>query len=115
MGIFSSLISGSGAWNPLAWLLAFVVAVIIVYLIWSRGERSYKKGTEQTTPFLSGNKEPSKDAVHIRACNLYWGYTEALKGYYERIVPLHSGDMNDYVLWYLGTTALILVIVVVLS
>ncbi len=110
-----TLVTGSGFWNPLAWLLGIVVALIIAYLIWTRGEGGWKKGTPQTEPFISGNKEPGKDQVHIRAGNLYWGYLEALKGYYDRIVPLHTGDLRDYILWYLSVMVVILVLVVIFA
>jgi hypothetical protein len=56
--------------------------------------------------------EPEKGAVHIRASNLYWGFSEALKGYYEQVVPAHSGSVVDYVVWYLLVTAALLIIVV---
>jgi len=112
MDPIATLETGFGYWNPLAWLIAFVVAGIIAWVIWSAGEKGYRKGTEQVKPFLSGNAEPAKGDVHLRAGNLYWGFTEALSGYYERIVPLHSGILNDYILWYLGVTALLMVAVI---
>ena len=113
MTLFESLSTGTGFWNPLAWLIAILVAAVIVYLIWRRGESGYKKGTAQTVPFISGNPEPGKEMVHVRASNLYWGYLEALKRYYDLIVPAHTGIVNDYVLWYLGVTALLMIVVVI--
>jgi hypothetical protein len=113
MGLLSSLYTGTGYWNPLACVLASAVAAAVVYSIWKRGEGGYKKGTVQTTPFISGNPEPEKAMVHVPASNLYWGYLDALKGYYDLIVPVHNGFLNDYVLWYLGITALLIVVVVV--
>ncbi len=115
MDLFATLSTGSGYWNPLAWFGGFVITSVIVWLIWSRGEKSYKKGTAQTAPYLSGNPEPAKGDVHIRAGNLYWGYTEALKGYYSRIVPIHTGILNDYVMWYIAVTALLIIVVVIFS
>lgn len=115
MGLTSTLLTEAGFWNPLAWILGLVVAAIIAWLIYSLGEKGFKAGTPQTEPFLSGNKEPRKDQVHIRAGNLYWGYLEALKGYYDRLVPLHTGNLHDYVLWYLGITAVFLVLVVIFA
>lgn len=116
MDATSTLLTGAGYWNPLAWLLGLLVAVIIAWLIYSMGEKGYKPGTAQAEPFISGNKEPvEKGEVHVRAGNLYWGYLEALRGYYDRLVPLHSGNLHDYILWYLGITALFLVLVVIIS
>jgi hypothetical protein len=114
MSLVSSLYSGAGYWNPLAWVAATAVAMAVVYLIWRRGERSYKKGTAQTTPFISGNPEPEKGAVHIRAGNLYWGYTEGLKGYYDRVIPMHTGITTDYLLWIFWVTGILLILVMVI-
>lgn len=109
----ATLLTGSGSWNPLAWILGLAVTMIIAWLIYSLGEKDYKAGTAQAEPFISGNPEPEKGMVHVRAGNLYWGYLEALKGYYDRLVPLHTGNLHDYILWYLGITALFVVLVVI--
>jgi hypothetical protein len=115
MDLTATLLTGYGMWAPVAWLAAFVAAVIIVYLLWKTGESSYKKGTELERPYLSGNAEPEKGAVHIRASNLYWGFLQALKGYYDVLVPIHTGVLTDYMIWFVAVTALVLVIVGVLS
>jgi hypothetical protein len=114
MDLLAPMLTGYGVWNPVAWLTAFIAAAIIVYLIWKTGESSYKRGTEQGRPYLSGNAEPDKGAVHIRASNLYWGYLEALKKYYDTIVPAHSGILTDYMVWFVAVTALLLLIIGVL-
>jgi hypothetical protein len=114
MDLISSAQTGYGVWDPVAWVIAFIVAAIIVYLLWKTGESSYKRGTEQGRPYLSGNPEPEKGAVHIRASNLYWGYLQALKGYYDSIVPMHTGILTDYMVWFVAVTAVLLVIIGVL-
>jgi hypothetical protein len=109
-----TLETGTGFWNPVAWIIAFVLALVIAYILWMLGESSYRRDTQQVKPFLSGNPEPEKSAVHVRAGNLYWGFTEAMKGYYSRVVPLHTGILNDYLIWFLASMAAVLVIVGVL-
>ena len=109
--IIDTLYTGFGSWNPLLWFVAFVIAIILAWLIWRRGESGYNKDTQQTKPFISGNAEPDKGDVHVRGGNMYWGFTNALEGYYERMVPLHSGILTDYILWFLGVMALVMVIV----
>jgi hypothetical protein len=115
MDLTAPVQTGYGMWAPVVWLVAFVAAVVIVYLLWKTGESSYKKGTELERPYLSGNVEPEKGAVHIRASNLYWGFLQALKGYYDVLVPIHTGVLTDYMIWFVAVTALVLVIVGVLS
>jgi hypothetical protein len=111
MDVFATLQTGFGFWNPVVWLGALAVALVIAYLIWAFGESGYKKGTEQTKPYLSGNPEPEKHAVHVGGGHLYWGFIESLRGYYDRIVPLHSGVLNDYLLWFFGIAAILILIV----
>ncbi|MDI6720300.1 MAG: hydrogenase [Methanomicrobiales archaeon] len=111
MALETALETGYGFWDPLVWILAVAIAAAVAYLIWRAGEEGYKRGTAQTEAFLSGNVQPEKGAIHVRAGNLYWGFLEALAQYYRRTVPVHTGVLNDYVLWFLGITALIIVII----
>lgn len=108
-----TLSTGFGSWNPVFLVIAFVIALIIGWIIWSRGEKTFNSGKEAVSPYLSGNAEPEKGAVHIRAGNLYWGYTEALSSYYKFLRPFHTGNTSDYLLAYLFVTALMLIVVVV--
>ncbi|EHQ35658.1 membrane bound hydrogenase subunit MbhI [Methanoplanus limicola DSM 2279] len=100
-----------GAWSPLYWIIGFIVALIISWIFLLMGESDYKSYTEQVKPYLSGNAEPDKGDVHIRAGNMYWGFTKALKRYYDILIPVHTGILTDYILWFLGAMALIMVII----
>ena len=114
MAYRQSFHSGFGVWYPVLWVIAFIIGLVIAWLLWRSGVSSYKKGTEQGRPYLSGNAEPPKGDVHIRAGNLYWGFTEGLKEYYQRIVPLHTGIATDYLLWIFWVTGILLIIVMVI-
>lgn len=114
MTLASTLNTGFGAWNPIVWLGIFAVAMALAVVIRSPGSKRYKKKTAQTKPFYSGNVEPSDSDSHIRAGNLYWGYIEALRSYYVKLVPLHAGDVSEYVLWMLGVLALVVLVVLAL-
>ena len=105
-----TLQTGSGFWNPLIWIFVIIIVFLIVYIIRGFGEKSYKKGTEQVKSFISGNPEPSKK-MHIRATNIYWGFMEGLKGYYDIAMKAHTGIINDYVLWFIGMMAILFVII----
>ena len=109
MDFFQTLQTGAGAWNPLLWLLALVVALGVALAIRSRGRKDFREG-DGRKPFISGNEEPAGGAGHVPASNLYWGFLESLKGYYARVVPAHTGVPTDYVAWLLGTLALMLII-----
>ncbi|MCD6371058.1 MAG: hydrogenase [Thermoplasmata archaeon] len=110
MSWWNTFTTPSGFWNPLVWMLIFFILVLLSYLIWRRGESSYKKGSMQTDPFLSGYGPESKEALHVRAGNIYWGFASALKSYYSLLRKIHTGIVNDYVGWYIGILAMMLFI-----
>ena len=92
MGVI--LLTEAGFWNPLLWMLSFLIILVIVYAIRSRGRKGYRHGTDQTRPFFSGNISPEEG---IRSGNLYWGFFEATKKYYKWLIRMHTGIVNDYV------------------
>ena len=109
MDVTQTMTTGFGAWNPLLWLLGFAVAFIVALLIRARGRKDFREGAG-LKPFISGNEEPAAGGSHIPASNMYWGFLESLKGYYARLVPVHTGVPTDYVAWLLGIMALMLII-----
>ena len=108
-----SIETGSGFWNPLVWVLVIIVAYILVYVIRSFGAKGYKKDTEQVKSFLSGNPEYPKDKMHVKASNLYWGFTTAMGWPYAVLRKMHSGNASDYVLWFVIVLAIFLIIGVI--
>jgi len=103
--------TGSGFWSAIVWVIVVLVIWVIVYYIRSKGEKSYKKNTEQDKPFISGNPEESKESSHLSTNHIYWGFTEALKGYYNPLVKMHTGNINDYSGWIVIIAVIILIIV----
>jgi len=109
----NGITSGFGAWNPIAWTLLFLGILIVAFFIRSFGRKDYKRGTGQTKAFLSGNEEPAAPAgLHVSGDNLYWGMVHGLSSYYRRVKKWHTGDLSDYVAWFIGVLALIFVIIV---
>ncbi len=110
--IFEALETTGGYWSPVVWIIAFLVAALVAYILWGTGSREHKGG-EQGTPFLSGHPGPSREDAHVRAGNIYWGFTEALRGYYKWMKNIHTGIVNDYVLWFIGMAALFFILIIV--
>ncbi len=94
-------------WAPLMVVIAFLIVAAITYAYRSRGRSSYKRDTEQTKVFLSGEDEPEAGMRHVRAHNMYWGFFEAMKRYYDPVVRAHTGIVNDYLIWMFGLAALV--------
>ncbi len=103
--------TGSGYWNAIVWVIMVLVTGIAVLWIRNQGEDKYKKGTNQTKPFISGNPEVSKEDSHVGASHIYWGFTEALKKYYRPLIESHTGNINDYSGWIVLVMAIIFIIV----
>ncbi|MEW6070126.1 MAG: hydrogenase [Candidatus Thermoplasmatota archaeon] len=98
-----------GYWNAIIWIIALIVIGLSIYAIRNLGKREYKKGTEQTRPFLSGTIE--YDRARVPGENVYWGLVEALKGYYTKLVPAHTGIVSDYISLLVIVLAVLLIII----
>jgi len=105
-----TLKTGSGFWNPIIWGIALMLIFLVIYIIRGFGKREYKEGTEQTKPFLSGNPEVDKDKMHVKGGNVYWGFTETLKSIYKVFDRMHTGNVSDYVLWFVIIMAIFFVV-----
>lgn len=105
--------TGSGFWNPIVWGIAIIVAFLLIYILRGFGKTQYKKGTEQVKSFLSGNPEYEKEKMQVKASNLYWGFTTSLKGFYAILKKMHTGNVTDYVLWFVVILAIFLLIEVI--
>jgi hypothetical protein len=108
-----TLETGSGFWNPLLWLIIFGVAFLVIYIYRGRGRADYKKDTEQTKAFLSGNEEYDAEHMHVKASNLYWGFTTSMQGFYKVLKRMHSGNISDYILWFVIILAVLFIIEVI--
>ena len=106
-----TLESGSGFWNPLVWMLILFIAFLLFYGIRGFGKSQYKKETEQTKAFLSGNKEAAPEEMHVKASNLYWGFTTSMRSLYTLLRKMHTGNTSDYLLWFLIVLAVLFFVI----
>jgi hypothetical protein len=111
----SALDYGYAVWSPLVWVLSLVVIGVIVLILRNRGQKSYKKGTAQGDIFLSGIAVPAAEQRHVKAANVYWGFFEALKGFYNAMMRPHTGIVNDYILWFVAVVTVTVLILVLAS
>ena len=100
-----------GYWDPVILISALLMLMLVAYIIRSIGKRDFSAKGEQTKPYFSGIPEESKEASHLRASNIYWGFFESLKSYYTALMRIHTGIINDYVAWYVAVTALLFIII----
>jgi hypothetical protein len=111
--LLKTLETGSGFWNPLIWVVAAIVALLVVLIIRGFGKREYKKGTGQTQAFLSGNPEYEKESMHIKGSNVYWGFSEILRWIIKLLKKMHTGNVSDYVLWFVIIIAILFLSIII--
>jgi hypothetical protein len=104
-----SLTSGEGFWSPLWWLALAAGVGVLGWLFWRMGRRTYKAGTEQDAPFLSG--EAAKEPAHVGGEHLYWGFVQGLRPLVEHLRAFHTGMLEDYVGWLLWLLAVAFLVV----
>jgi hypothetical protein len=107
--------SGYEFWNPIIWLIAFVVVMVIVYFFRRQGQEKYKKGEAQAQIFLCGEEVPEAEQRQVRGGNAYWGFFETLKEYYGGIIRPHTGIVNDYVIWFIAVMAVSAVVLFIVE
>jgi len=105
--------TGSGFWTPLAWVIAAVIAFLLMYIVRMLGKKSYTTGNEQVKSFLSGNPEYDKDHMQVKASNLYWGFTKSMEGLYAVLKRIHTGNASDYIMWFVVVLALFFLLEVI--
>ena len=97
-------------WSPLAFILIIILATIVSYLLYKMGNPQYKKTKRSGEPFISGNQPPEDiRSIHVGGDNLFWGFIDALKNYFEPLIEGHTGRLNDYMYWVMVTLAVVLV------
>lgn len=97
----STLSTHHGDWNAIVLLLVLLCTGAVALWIRRHGRKDFRTEGHAQKPFVSGNQVDNPEDVHLGASNLYWGFLEAMKGYYKIIRPLHSGILSDYILWFL--------------
>jgi hypothetical protein len=103
-----------GYWDVYSWLAFFLIAGGMIFFIRSIGRKDYKQGTDQDEIFFGSNPVPEDgEDLKVPASSAYWGYTQALKPFYDGLVGLHTGIATDYVGWYILVTALVALLILV--
>ncbi|MEF8873068.1 MAG: hydrogenase [Candidatus Thermoplasmatota archaeon] len=97
-------------WSPVIFILVVLVNLAIAYWLYRMGNPEYKKTEHSGEPFISGNRPPGDvKKIHVAGDNLFWGFQDALKRYFEPLIEGHTGKLNDYMYWVVITLAVVLV------
>lgn len=91
-------------WNPVTWLVLFVIVLLAVFVVMMTGEGDRGKvlaptaqdGDGKFATFFSGEKSmPSQ----VGGSDLFWGFKKNFKKYFKVVQGIHSGVVNDYALY----------------
>ncbi|MEG1003103.1 MAG: hypothetical protein RSF37_06830 [Clostridium sp.] len=58
--------------------------------------------------FYCGESESYENK--LGAHDIFWGMKYEFRIYFEKIKSYHSGSVNDYVLWVIGTLSVVIII-----
>lgn len=106
-----TLFSGEGGYNALVLLGAILVSGLIAVIIRSLGQKGTVPKGEGRKPYLFGNPtEIDGVPISIPGSNVYWGFTKALSKYYKPMEKLHSGLINEYVFWFVGSMVVMMLV-----
>ena len=97
-----------GAWQPISWLILFVVALAALFLcsLMGRSNRAAgQEGDSKHAVFFGGEQA---EYSHISGGDLFWGFKHNLRHYLGFVSRVHTGVTNDYVLWGVTATAVII-------
>jgi len=106
-----TLSTGSGLWNPLVWGVIAIIAFFIAYILRGFGRKDFKSEKEKAKVFLSGNPELKKEDMHLKSSNVYWGFLESLKWVYNVLEKMHTGNVSDYILWFVVIMGILFIII----
>lgn len=98
------------AWSPLTWSALLLAAAILALFIRAKGRTDRPVNPDAAKPFLSGNRITRPEEARFAAAHLYSGFVDAMKNYYARVIPWHSGRLTDYFLAFLLLLALFLLL-----
>lgn len=107
-------------YNPVGWLIVFAVLLlslgIFVLFLYSGGKKKEPVPVEQ---IAVSSENPGKYEIFtggenighttVGGSDLFWGLKHELKKYFGFMQRAHSGIVNDYALWVVGTLAVITV------
>ena len=101
-------------WNPLVWLLLFVVVFLGVYIVMATSKSTRGRmleGGEGYDPkyatFFSGEQE---EFSQVGGSDLFWGFKTDWKVYYKVLQGLHSGIVTDYASYIVMGAAIIILV-----
>ena len=106
--LMSGQLVSIGAWSPISWLVLFVIVLLAVFLCSLTTKSNAARGLEYDSKhavFFGGEQA---EYSHVSGGDLFWGFKHTMRGYLGLMSRVHTGVTNDYVLWGVTATAVII-------
>jgi len=105
--ILAILETGKGFWEPITFLAFALLVCLAMLIIRMFGRKGFTYSKSKARAFFSGNL--TDENTRVKASDYFWGFFEAMKPYYNLIMKIHTGIINDYVLWFIIVASLLLI------
>lgn len=116
--VIKELTYSISGYNPVGWLVVFAVAllgfgVFVLFLYNGKKDKEAEAAgqlaitSEETEKYDIFTGGENLDISPIGGGDLFWGLRYQLRKYFGFLQGAHSGVVNDYVLWVVGTLAVV--------
>lgn len=116
--VIRNLTYSISGYNPLGWLVVFMVALlgfaIFVLFLYSGKKENQPAVADEVAASHEGSSKydiftggENLGSTSVGGADLFWGLKFELRKYFGFLQGAHSGVVNDYVLWVVGTLAVV--------
>ncbi|MFA9397803.1 MAG: proton-conducting transporter membrane subunit [Clostridiaceae bacterium] len=99
----------AGYWDPISWLVLFVILLIGLIIFFAFGYKPKKSAPVDLldTKYESFTGGEKQDYSHLGGNDMFWGMKQDFGKYFNFLKTAHSGVVNDYVLWVVVCVAFV--------
>ena len=103
-------------WDPILWLILFVIILAAVCIAILTGKRTRGEVLVNKTEAVDGKYATffggeKSEHSHVSGSDLFWGFKKNWGGYFKFMQGMHSGDVNDYSLYTVIASAVIIIVI----
>ncbi|MBR3245010.1 MAG: hypothetical protein IKF90_20350 [Parasporobacterium sp.] len=103
-------------WDPMLWLILFVIILAAICIVVLGGKRTRGPVLTNSTDSVDGKYATffggeKSEHSHVSGSDLFWGFKKNWGGYFKFMQNMHSGNVNDYSLYTVVASAVIIVVI----
>ena len=103
-------------WDPILWLILLVIMIAAACVVILTGKRTRGPVLKNTTDLTDGKYATffggeKSEHSHVAGSDLFWGLKKNWSGYFRFMQGMHSGNVNDYALYAVVASAVIIAVI----